>query len=145
MKHEKYRLTAGIIVEYEGKVLLGLTPRGYWGMPQGGIEEGEIPREAAERELLEETGISEVKWVSVSGWYLVKLPELARINNKRYSKIHVQKYQWFFVTAYSQPKVELSDEYVKYQWVSPQEVMEKVAGSFKEEMYESVFREFNLL
>ena len=145
MEQKKYRPTAGIVLQYDKKVFFGLTPKGYWGMPQGGIEKGETPQEAAARELLEETGISEVEWVSVSGWYLIHLPEIARINNKRYSKIHTQKYQWFLAKVHSEPKIVLSHEYLQYHWISPKEVMEALTGSFKKEMYQSVFEEFKLL
>ena len=144
MKQEKYRLTAGIIMKYENKIFFGLTPRGYWGMPQGGIEKGETGIEAAKRELLEETGISGVEWVSNTGWYLLHLPEFTRLD-KRYSKVHIQKYQWFLALTKTQPEVTLSNEYVKYYWALPTEIMETVNGSFKEEMYRAVLKEFDLL
>jgi putative (di)nucleoside polyphosphate hydrolase len=145
MEYQTHRLTAGIVVDYQGKIFLGLSPRGYWAMPQGGIEPGETPGEAAARELYEETSMTEVEWSLVSQWYLITLPESARLNNKRYAKVHTQKYQWFLAKALTEPAVTLSEEYVQSKWVSPSEVMQIIAGSFKEDMYREVFREFNLL
>lgn len=44
------------IVNVKGKYLIGFNPwRKQWEFPAGGIEKGETPRQAAERELFEET------------------------------------------------------------------------------------------
>lgn len=64
---KQFRLCAAAVVfNSEGKVLLGNrieTIGDAWQFPQGGIEDGETPAEAAERELFEETGVSSVKLV----------------------------------------------------------------------------------
>ncbi len=65
--NKHFRLCAGAIVfNREGKVFLGNrieTANDSWQFPQGGIEEGESPEQAARRELYEETGISLVQTV----------------------------------------------------------------------------------
>jgi putative (di)nucleoside polyphosphate hydrolase len=56
-----YRAGVGImLLNAEGKVFVGQrldSTLEAWQMPQGGIDEGETPREAALRELTEETGV----------------------------------------------------------------------------------------
>lgn len=47
-------------VEDSAYVLLILDPYGKWGLPKGHIENGESSREAAVREVMEETGLSRV-------------------------------------------------------------------------------------
>jgi len=57
---EKYRLCAAALVFNDrGEVLVGERSDrpGSWNMPQGGVEAGETTREAATRELFEETGV----------------------------------------------------------------------------------------
>lgn len=48
------------LVEYEGRVLLIRNPYGpmKWDLPGGGVRRGELPEEAARREVREEVGIS---------------------------------------------------------------------------------------
>ena len=56
-----YRPCAGVmLVNEDGKVFVGQridSEYDAWQMPQGGIDEGEAPRDAALRELWEETGV----------------------------------------------------------------------------------------
>lgn len=55
-----YRPCVGVVLMNDaGKVFVGerIDTPGAWQMPQGGIDAGEAPREAALRELWEETGL----------------------------------------------------------------------------------------
>jgi putative (di)nucleoside polyphosphate hydrolase len=46
-----------------------------WQMPQGGIDEGETPRQAAIRELFEETNVSSAALLAEApGWFSYDLP-----------------------------------------------------------------------
>ncbi len=64
---KQFRLCAAAVVfNNQGNVLLGNrieTETDAWQFPQGGIESGETPAEAAKRELKEETGVSLVELV----------------------------------------------------------------------------------
>ena len=59
-----YRLGVGlVIINSESKIFTGrrLDNTNAWQMPQGGIDDNEIPIEAAYREMGEETGIEKCK------------------------------------------------------------------------------------
>jgi putative (di)nucleoside polyphosphate hydrolase len=84
-----YRPCVGIMVlNRAGQVWIGRRhdapgepegPGSWWQMPQGGIDEHEDVREAALRELDEETGIRSVSIIAESPkWYTYDLPENLR-------------------------------------------------------------------
>ena len=56
------RYSAGLVILYKGQILLGRTAgrksERAWGIPKGGIEEGESTIDAAIRETREELGIN---------------------------------------------------------------------------------------
>lgn len=59
--YDNPKVIAGAIIEHEGRLLLcqrGIPPRvGTWTLPAGFMERGESVEEAAQREVMEETGI----------------------------------------------------------------------------------------
>lgn len=65
----------GVVLRREGdqvQVLLILDPYGQWGLPKGHLEDGEGPKEAAIREVHEETGLEDVELgpaVETIDWY----------------------------------------------------------------------------
>ena len=82
-----YRKCVGIMLFNEaGKVWIGRRvakwdgdgSQSLWQMPQGGIDEGETAREAAMRELEEETGTNKAKIIGEHGnWLNYDLPQEA--------------------------------------------------------------------
>ena len=61
--------SAGVVFEVKGKYLIGWNNwRKQWELAVGGIEKGEAPREAATRELLEETH-QEVDYLDFKGLF----------------------------------------------------------------------------
>ena len=50
----------GAVINDEGRILL-IFRRGKWDLPKGKLEEGELIEDCAEREVKEETGLSDIK------------------------------------------------------------------------------------
>lgn len=50
----------GVVINDEGQVLM-IFRRNKWDLPKGKLEEGELIEDCAEREVKEETGLSEIK------------------------------------------------------------------------------------
>ncbi len=105
-------------------ILLVHKPRRHdaWQLPQGGIEEGETPTEAALRELMEEAGLSfrEVSQVSACLYCYDFPPEFIR----RHNPVNAgQKLCFVVVQAPSDVQVTVdNDEIDSYVWVLPEQL-----------------------
>lgn len=158
-----YRPCVGVMVlNRENKIFLGrriAEPQGemdgaskLWQMPQGGIDEDENPRLAAERELFEETGIRSVSLLAqTSDWLTYELPpELVGIALK--GKFRGQKQMWFaFRFLGEDSEVQINPppgghtaEFDEWSWKTMDEALELVVP-FKRGVYEAMIAEFRHL
>ncbi|GAO98748.1 RNA pyrophosphohydrolase [Caedimonas varicaedens] len=120
-------------------------PSGSWQMPQGGIDKGETPLEAALRELAEEIGTNNVRMIAESReWYHYDLPDrlIARLWKGRYRG---QQQKWFAMEFLgNETEINLNTahpEFSEWRWVSLSE-LPTLAVSFKRKTYEQIIEEF---
>ena len=116
-----------------------------WQMPQGGINRGESPRQAALRELREEIGSDDVEVIAESkGWLYYDVP--AGLAAKAWSgRWEGQRQKWFVMLFKGRDlDIDLATEHPEFnawRWVSWQEVS-ALAVSFKHQLYLNVLGEF---
>src|SRR5689334_14129271 len=95
-----YRRGVGIVlINGKGRVFVAMridTP-GAWQLPQGGIDQGETPRQAALRELHEEIGTDAARIIGVTrNWLRYDLP--ADLQAKVWKgKYRGQEQKWFLM------------------------------------------------
>jgi len=118
-----------------------------WQMPQGGIDAGETPRQAAMRELREETGTAAAEILAESrGWLQYDLPvELAgSIWGGRYRG---QRQKWFIMRfTGTDDEINLATEHPEFdawQWVVPTSLPELIVP-FKRQLYIDILTEFQV-
>ncbi|MBF0095270.1 MAG: RNA pyrophosphohydrolase [Alphaproteobacteria bacterium] len=94
-----YRHGVGVLlVNRDGLVFVGRridTPEPAWQLPQGGIDDGETPEEAAVRELREETGVTRAAIVAgTEEWLTYDLPP-ALVGKVWGGRYRGQRQKWF--------------------------------------------------
>jgi putative (di)nucleoside polyphosphate hydrolase len=145
---KKYRPNVAAVIvssKYPEKVEILIAKRNdidAWQFPQGGIDEGESPKEALLRELKEEIGTDEVEVLaSMPEWMKYDFPK--RIAEKMYP-YDGQKQKYFLVRLKKGAKIDLNTEHPEfedYKFVSIDEVFEYVK-SFKRPVYRKVIDYF---
>lgn len=145
-----YRLGVGaVLLNPEGRVLVAQridTPGDAWQMPQGGIDEGEDPREAVFRELEEEIGTANAQIVAeTEGWLTYDLPKTIRktIWKGRYRG---QKQKWFALRYLGEDadidlEAHKHPEFSAWKWAPLDEVPDLIVP-FKRELYLEIVQAF---
>lgn len=145
-----YRPCVGVmLVNHAGLVFvgqrIGLT-QDAWQMPQGGVDEGETPAEAALRELEEEIGTDKARIVAESeGWYEYDLPpEFAR--QRWGGKYRGQSQKWFACLFEGQDAdIQLDTahpEFGDWRWVEIDDLAPLIIA-FKRDVYHAVVAELS--
>lgn len=146
-----YRPCVGVmLVNKAGKIFVGQrfdSINAAWQMPQGGIEKGETPQEAALRELGEETGVS-ADLVLLEGetddWVTYDLPHdlVPKIWKGRFRG---QEQKWFLMRFQGRDdQVNIATqhaEFSQWKWLDPLELVTSIVP-FKRDVYRYVLAEF---
>lgn len=146
-----YRPCVGImLLNAEGRIFVGerIDTPGAWQMPQGGIDAGETPEEAALRELWEEIGVNSdhVEVLAQSAdWLTYDLPDhlLGKVWKGKYRG---QKQLWF-VLRFKGPESAINidtdhPEFGQWKWTDSAGLVSDIV-SFKRDIYQALVTEFS--
>ena len=147
-----YRPGVGLMVlSPEGLVFVARRidmPAEAWQMPQGGIDEGETPEQAALREFREEVGTDKVEIIAESErWLSYDLPEelLPRLWGGRFRG---QNQKWFLVRfTGTDDDIDIATEnpeFLDWKWVELETIPDLIVP-FKRRLYEDLVAEFGAI
>ena len=114
-------------------------------MPQGGIDSGETPAQAAMRELKEEIGTNHAEIMErAKGWLFYDLPEYLK-GERLKGKYRGQKQIWYaMLFKGNDSEINLQTkkpEFIDWNWVELENVIGLIVP-FKKTVYESVVEQF---
>ena len=146
-----YRPCVGVmLINRDGHVFVGQridNQTDAWQMPQGGIDPGEAPRDAALRELCEETGVT-ADLVQIEaesdGWLPYDLPH-DLVPKLWKGRFRGQEQKWFLMRFTGTDDQVLiateTPEFSAWRWVPPSELIDRIVP-FKREVYSAVLAQF---
>jgi putative (di)nucleoside polyphosphate hydrolase len=147
-----YRPCVGVmLLNQDGMAFVGNridTPGAHWQMPQGGIDPGEPPADAAMRELQEETGVTTAKIIAqTERLFRYDLPY--QLSQKIWGgRYRGQEQHWFairFLGDDSEIQLDLhKPEFSEWRWMSVKTLPNHIVP-FKRAIYEDVISVFGHL
>ncbi len=117
-----------------------------WQMPQGGIDDGENPKDAVWRELREEVGTDKAEIIAESAnWLHYDLP--VDLQKKLWGGKYLgQRQKWFAmrftgIDADIKIDADAKPEFMAWQWAHPDQLLDLIVP-FKRDVYARVLSEF---
>jgi putative (di)nucleoside polyphosphate hydrolase len=116
-----------------------------WQMPQGGIDQGETPIEAAWRELGEEVGTRKALLLrEARDWLTYEVPSAVAPAYWK-GRWRGQRQKWFALAfTGTDEDIDIAahgDEFDAWKWMPAGQLVEQIVA-FKRPVYEAVVREF---
>jgi putative (di)nucleoside polyphosphate hydrolase len=146
----EYRRSVGVmLLNRQSEVFVGrridMPSEQAWQMPQGGIDPGESPRQAALRELNEEIGTDKAEILAESRtWLRYELPP--EIGGAMWGGRYCGQEQKWFAMRFtgSDSDIDLATEHPEFdrwRWVAPQRLPGLIVP-FKRQLYLDILDEF---
>ena len=109
-ENDRMETSCGFILLNFDSILLLQYPQGHWSFPKGHIEEGDLDyHSTASRELLEETGIKDIRinknWSKRTEYHFYR------------KGVQIPKQVFWYIAETDELSVSLSNEHTNYLWL----------------------------
>ena len=124
-KHFKYVKAAGGLVRNPAGEYLFIKRLDKWDLPKGGLIKGESPREGSLREVMEETGVKDLKIEKK----LSKTWHVYLINEKK----HLKKINWYLMTTRGKQNLipQTEEDITEVVWLNHERSLAALKGSYR--------------
>lgn len=145
---KEYRRSVGImLLDAKGRIFVGrrIDTPGAWQMPQGGIDDGEEPRDAALRELKEEVGTNKAEIIGeTQGWLTYELP--GDLHRQAWGGRYRGQIQKWFAMRFRGTDADIKldthhPEFDAWKWTTREDLIHTIVP-FKRQLYVDVLEEF---
>ena len=110
--------SCGFILVNHRSILLLQYPQGHWSFPKGHVEIGEDHHSTARRELLEETGIKEIR--IIPSW-----TERTEYSYSRKGSVNRKQVYWYLAIT-DEFQVKLSHEHTNFLWLDLESAIDQL-------------------
>lgn len=136
MAEKLFHLGIKALIVYKKKLLILYcenSARAYWDVPGGRVQAGEDILQTLQREVFEETGITELQGLQEIG--MCRAPFRSTIQNGD----EIGLIFAFFTAHVEHDTVVLSDEHQQYEWASKERALELVGNMGIKQFIEKMF------
>lgn len=124
----------GVVLNMRGDVLVIQQRDGSWSLPKGKIEKGETPRQAAVREITEESGITDLHFVRI----LKSYSRYALANTGRENMEKLKRITMYLFTTDGLALQPMDPRVKDAKWVSKDEAAQLLTNPKDQEFLVSV-------
>lgn len=135
--HMSYQNSAGgVVLNAQREMILVLQRNGVWSLPKGQIVEGETREEAARREIMEESGVTDVTYIKMLGSYArYAIDDTGKEDRYRLKRITVMLF------STTETELHPADPRIREaRWVLPEEAVQMLGAPKDQEFLESVLQ-----
>ncbi len=128
-------IAGGVIYNKEKGIVVVNQNNDSWSLPKGHLEENEEPKEAALREIWEETGLSEnkLKFIAPLGFY-----ERMRIKKHSFDKDELRMITMYLFTTEETNLISHSPENPEVKWTSIEDVPKILTHEKDKEFFKKI-------
>jgi len=132
----------GVVVNPDGKVLVVNQNGDSWSLPKGHVDPGETDRQAAEREIREESGIADLTFVKDLGSYERYQLAHGGVGENKEELKHIT----FFLYTTNQHELAPEDSHnPEARWVAPKDVVDLLTHSKDKAFFVSILSEIEIM
>lgn len=128
-------VAGGVVIGIDGRIVVVNQNSDSWSLPKGHVEPGETARQAAEREIREETGLDDVEYIADLGSYTRYKIGKGGSGEDTTNQKHITMYLYRTSQQQLRPEDPTNPE---ARWVNQQDVAAHLTHHKDREFFESI-------